>query len=42
MDNKDPKEYVWIDPQSTPRAEASAAALFQLVIPHSISTASSK
>jgi hypothetical protein len=42
MDNRDPKEYIWIDPQSAPREEASAATLFQLVIPHAISTASSK
>jgi LmbE family N-acetylglucosaminyl deacetylase len=42
MDNKDPKEYIWIDPQSAPRDETSTATLFQLVIPHAISTASSK
>ncbi len=42
MDNKDPKEYVWIDTESTPGAEAGAAALFQLVTSHSTQTAKSK
>ncbi len=42
MDNKDPKEYVWIDPESTPAADASAAALFQLVTLPSTLTVKSK
>jgi hypothetical protein len=42
MDNKDPKEYVWIDSQSSPKAEADAVALFKLLTPRSIPAANSK
>jgi LmbE family N-acetylglucosaminyl deacetylase len=42
MYNKDPKEYVWIDPQSAPRAEATAATLFRRVEPSQTESRASK
>jgi N-acetylglucosamine malate deacetylase 2 len=31
MDNKDPKEYVWVDFSSNPKAQTAADSLFQLL-----------
>ena len=31
MDDKDPKEYIWIDAESAPDAQAAADSLFHLL-----------
>jgi N-acetylglucosamine malate deacetylase 2 len=31
MNNKDPKEYIWVDLESTPEAQAAAESLFQFL-----------
>jgi len=42
MYNKNPKEYIWIDPQSAPGAEATAVALFRRIEPSPTQTKASK